>query len=354
MLPFQKTLALQVPEEGKLLFAAFLLFILTLLVGTVPVHIIEFYTNRSKKQSRQSLLSTSKRSIFTQEQIQAFLAQLGGGVLLYTALIHMLPEIRENYEAYLNATTLKVGYLSKPNVEAKGDSLVLPLVDLCACGGFFGIFFVEEIMHTLFPASHSHDSDNQELRSIGKYSRQLDDSELEQKQLKCSSQSVCSRITDAFLLILAFSCHSIFDGISIGVQTGSRIWTVLIAILSHKLLISFILSVQIFEQSQDGSNQSNRKAARAILGFFMVLFSAMSPIGILVVLLMSSSASANGEEQLHIIILASISAGTIIYICFLEIIQKTKMKQNICGLVQWIALLLGFALMHLIASFFPE
>lgn len=351
MLPFSKLEEFH--NHGKLYFAAFLLFILTLFMGTIPVHVIEWYSNRNKRSSQMLLFSSPKRKIFTQERIQQFLAQLGGGVLLYTAFIHMLPEIRENYETYLNGTTTKNSTTKHTEKEH------LPLVDLCACAGFFGIFLVEEVMHTFFLKHHDdNDSDNQEMQSIDNYYPQFDNNNNNETGNNKSVQinrSVCSRIFDAFLLILAFSCHSVFDGISIGVQNGSRVWTVLIAILSHKLLISFIISVQIYEQSQKngGDGNSSRRTSRFILWFFMVLFASMSPVGIFIVLISSANA-APGEQQLHIIVLAAISAGTIIYICFLEIIDKRKTRKHISGFIQWIALILGFSLMHLVASCFPE
>ena len=186
------------------------------------------------------------------------------------------------------------------------------------------------------------------------YARQIDetDSITKEHQSNLKNKSILARVFDVFLLILAFSVHSTFDGISIGVQSGSRIWTVLIAILSHKLLIAFILSVQIYEQSQN-PNDRNKKTAKAILWVFMAMFAAMSPIGILIVILMDNVAS-NGEQQLHIIVLAAISAGTIIYITFLEIIDKSKSRPVLSGFVQWVALVIGFGLMHLVASCFPE
>jgi len=140
---------------------------------------------------------------------------------------------------------------------------------------------------------------------------------------------------------------------------------VLIAILSHKLLIAFILSVQIYERCcQDvnddpnveiATSKSPTKSAKLILLIFGVLFSAMSPIGILIVIALDSANSADGEQQqLHIIVLAAISAGTIVYIVFLEIVDKASSRTYITGLVQWTALLVGFLLMAFIARALPE
>lgn len=184
------------------------------------------------------------------------------------------------------------------------------------------------------------------------------------------SSTIWPNIIDNFLLILAFSCHSIFDGISIGVQTKhDEIWTMLIAILSHKLLIAFILSFQIYEKCNEklfinplsGSSSSiikhqrqHIKGAKLILWFFSTLFALMSPIGIFIVMIMNNQSDTPNEKSLHIIILAAISAGTILYIVFFEIIDKQTTRLHLNGLIQWIAMAIGFGLMHLISQLFHE
>ena len=161
-------------------------------------------------------------------------------------------------------------------------------------------------------------------------------------------RSTCVRIFDALLMILAFSCHSVFDGISIGVQTDNKIWTILIAILSHKLLIAFVLSMQVFERCRNGKN------AKFILWFFSSVFAVMSPIGIFIVLLLEKSSNAPDEGNIVIIILSAISVGTIIYIVFLEIIDKSSSRTHISGFAQWIALVIGFGFMHAVSVSFHE
>lgn len=182
-------------------------------------------------------------------------------------------------------------------------------------------------------------------------------------------RTIFARILDALLMILAFSCHAVFDGISIGVQSGSRVWTVLIAILTHKLLIAFILSVQIYErcfqkmvvkvdQDQEGGDQPAQrkpmKRAKPILWMFSTIFALMSPAGIVIVLAFNGNGEAEADKPLHLILLAAFSAGTILYICFLEIIDKSTSRTHISGFVQWLALVVGFGLMHLVSTLFHE
>lgn len=166
------------------------------------------------------------------------------------------------------------------------------------------------------------------------------------------------------MIILAFSCHSIFDGISIGVQNDSgEIWTLLIAILSHKMIIAFILSFQIYKKCCNSIVDENTgdivkkpiKHAKLVLWLFSSLFAVMSPIGILIVIVMNnSSGEAPSETNLRIIILAAISSGTIIYIVFLEIIDKSTSRIHLSGIAQGVSLLIGFAVMHIISQTFHE
>ena len=175
-------------ENGTLFAAAAVLFVLTLVAGTVPVHLIEYISKRlnnkskeinSQNQSACSVSGTNQtqtvsssfcsrlKNILTKDRIVQFLAQFGGGVLLYTSLIHMLPEIRENYEHYLNN---KNGNTSNDlnEMENHEEDSSLPLVDFCACAGFFGIFLIEELMHSIFLKNyhHHHHSDLVQNRQV--------------------------------------------------------------------------------------------------------------------------------------------------------------------------------------------
>ena len=62
----------------------------------------------------------------------------GGGVLIATSLLHMLPEVRENFEVLLENTKLNI-----------------PLGEIVLMVGFFLIYFVEEFVNAMCGA-HSH------------------------------------------------------------------------------------------------------------------------------------------------------------------------------------------------------
>ena len=61
----------------------------------------------------------------------------GGGVLLSTVFIHMLPEVRDNL--------VKVTFVD------------YPFAELTLCAGFFTIYLIEALVHRLFRIqTHSH------------------------------------------------------------------------------------------------------------------------------------------------------------------------------------------------------
>ena len=71
----------------------------------------------------------------------------GGGVLLATCFIHMIPEVRESLEA----------------VKRSGSSVIprntsFPLAELFICCGFFLVYVIEEVAHRLFVHSGHKES----------------------------------------------------------------------------------------------------------------------------------------------------------------------------------------------------
>jgi len=71
----------------------------------------------------------------------------------------MIPEIRDNFETYLNSNgsifANKEG--DDKQIKSIGD-LSIPYLELAICGGFFAIYLIEELMHT-FLVKHDSDED---------------------------------------------------------------------------------------------------------------------------------------------------------------------------------------------------
>ena len=320
------------------ILSAVLLFIVTMIAGILSPVLLTFWRRRSKGKNSKSNRWINYRNIM---KIAMF---FGGGVLLATCFIHLIPEVRENLHHYFERQDLLLHNLThsgengsknesiehhhhhhhheedvtdhphhhhdedhhhhEDHNEAEGSdehhdhhhhnhTHGLPHVELAVCVGFFIIYLLEELVHTCI-GHHSHDShdDDDDLvkyraKSISKEpiaksysSYTIDDGEVDQRTsfrgtenagfngsietcyTVSKSKSIdplplpdtLSRSIDAshnntpppsvrfmqgLVIIIAFSAHSVFDGVAIGLQEEERrLWTMFFAICSHKLVVA--------------------------------------------------------------------------------------------------------------------
>ena len=83
--------------------------------------------------------------VFQSKWLEKFMSAMlciGGGVLLATVFIHMIPEVRESLQnAKHNSGNEDHGY---------------PLAELVVCAGFFIIFLIEALVHKIFGLDQGH------------------------------------------------------------------------------------------------------------------------------------------------------------------------------------------------------
>ncbi|XP_054159190.1 zinc transporter ZIP3-like [Oppia nitens] len=355
------------------LLAAGVLFLVTLLVGTVPIYLIRMWTRR--RLSKTVIITTNdsrnKTSVLSSNFYIQILTQIGGGVLFFTVFVHMMPEIRENYEKYL-ATNTSI-FTDRNSILKKLEPLKLPYLELAISIGFFGVYLAEVLMHSLLGNHDSSDKLKEEIYDFDKKSvistvesdtstgtPVAKDEEPVLIAIRChkakcdidthehdlvKTDALYVRALHALVIIFAFSIHSVFDGISIGVKTNTvEIWTMFIAIGSHKLLVALIVGVELYE-----------KCVNFLLFLFnMILFSIMSPIGIITMVITENTMNAEDNEVNPVtIFLSAIASGTILYIVFFEILQKeraTKLKP----IIQLSSIFVGYILMLLVTTCLRE
>ncbi|CAH1407079.1 unnamed protein product [Nezara viridula] len=130
------------------------------------------------------------------------LLRFGGGVLLATTFLHLLPELREGLE------NSELGELPE----------ILP--ELLMCLGFFLMYFVEELAHIMLGAEH-HDP-NSEKRRL------------------CNDHEINTIWTEgtplrAIMITVAISVHQVFEGLAVGLEGHSnQVWILTGAIAAHK------------------------------------------------------------------------------------------------------------------------
>ena len=93
--------------------------------------------------------------------------------------------------------------------------------------------------------------------------------------------------------------------------------------------------MEVFEKTQ----------SLAMTSIHMSLFAAMSPLGIVIVVLTESRISGNDSPV--IILLSAVATGTILYIVFFEILQRERSKDTpkLFGLILYLSMIAGFAMM---------
>lgn len=147
-----------------------------------------------------------------------------------------------------------------------------------------------------------------------------------------------SSLAVAVVLFIALSFHSVLEGLGIGAQTSSA-WGVFLAIVVHKGLAAFALG--------SGLVQSSLKTSHVVL--YMVLFSFMSIIGIVVGWIIAADSS---EDSAAAGICVALASGTFIYVAVMEVIPQEFPRHGAHGAAgqKVVALVLGYAIFGLLAK----
>lgn len=426
--------------NGTRVTALITLFVLTMLAGLGPVLVFNLWRRKQDKailESHNSGLDVRKDSKSSKSaKILQLLLVFGGGVLLSTCFVHMIPEIQESYNAYQESkehhedvTTISpvTETTSIPTVPAGGYNKIQnvrfyhpghdesgeeghshshshspPWVEICICLGLFLTYFIEESILLLIgrESSHHHHhhhnhhqqnhhdlsvESNHKRRTTSCYSennlphggledygsitnngsRRLSSNSIEKHaeikhkigydnvaidlrgdnlsptSLHRSYSSIKSIAGESnwtlflrgLIIVIAFLAHSIFDGVAIGLQTSSySIWTMFFAICLHKFVVVFAIGFELFEKT----------GSLLFTSIHMTIFSAMSPLGIFLTIVIEKGLSEDGS--LTLILLNAVATGAILYIVFLEILQADRCPE-VNGLVQLLFLMAGFTLM---------
>jgi len=302
---------------------------------------------------------TSKKK--SKEVASSMLLCFGGGVLLSTALLHILPEVDEMLEE--EQEKLGINFLA----------------ELILCAGFFLVYLLEELVHFFLrfvlhsSALHHHvavrrpaqDADCCSIASntrchnvmeraaspdyakvLGKekdaeagddYSQESSENEF----IKLGISDERSSIRDCFT-VLGLSFHMIFEGLAVGLEESpADVWKMFTAISCHKFVITFCVALELLQNG----------ISRLVFASFLVTFSLISPLGIGI----GVAVSALGGEQdpVLIAVLQGLAGGTILYVVMFEVLNREKAKE-ISGLMQLFGIMIGFTAMLLLDAFVGE
>ncbi|CAG2162935.1 unnamed protein product, partial [Oppiella nova] len=333
-----------------------------------PVLWYQSWVRRKTRQKPRDQTSEDKDDIKLSSNFYVqIVTQIGGGILFFTVFVHMIPDVRNNFEVYLRSNHSIFSNGSDGHNATSIEDLRLPYLEIAICLGFFAIYLTEVVMHSLLDRRKTgHGSYTSSVKEYDETSAILNGEHTRSSRRNSShsigsdiviviehrstediqiNKQLISRFLHGLVIICTFSVHSIFDGISIAArQHPSEIWTVFIAIASHKLMIALIIGVELYEKCQNF----------LFVVFHMTVFSIMSPIGIFVVIGAERSVqSADHEANPVVILLSAIASGTILYIVFFEILQKTRVDK-LKPFMQFISMAIGFGLMFGITTTLNE
>jgi len=338
--------------------AMLVLSVVTFILGVLPTKLVTW-------------LKLADKNLNTSRGVQIILSLLlcfGGGVLLCTTFLHILPEVRET--------------ITDLQQDGKIAETSFHLPELLMCCGFFTLYLVEELIHFYmhwyedskdvskvdviqrsFSArkcceknesvvSDTKDSpraseDTSSVKILRIYpcvptiSTLEETKENEQAYETSDTKMVIpnhdTHLTSVrgFLIVLSLSIHELFEGLTIGLQRNTGyVWYLLGAFAAHKLVIAFCVGIELL-----GS-----RTKYVLILIYMAMFALVSPIGIGsgIGLIQDSGNDIHGGVPNAV--LQGMASGTLMYVIFFEILNRER-RSNESGLKQLPAILVGFGVM---------
>ncbi|XP_052841880.1 LOW QUALITY PROTEIN: zinc transporter ZIP1 [Drosophila gunungcola] len=273
--------------------AIVVLLLVTLVFCFVPYILDRFYkwTKRPENNAREF-------------KVVLCLLNFGGGVLIATTFIHMLPEVVEVVGALQDCRMLVPTPFGLPEV--------------LLCTGFYLMYCIEEAMH--FIVRRRQQKKLQEVVVIKEVGVVVQPEETPKQPNWLRGLGI----------IVALSLHELFGGMAIGLEMSvSTVWFMTGAIAVHKLVLAFCIGMEIM--------MAHTRWLLAVV--YLLVFSIVTPIGVGIGIAVSESATANQPSTVSGI-LQGLACGTLIYVVFFEIVAK-----NHAGLRVLLSSVVGFVLM---------
>ncbi|XP_017003810.2 zinc transporter ZIP1 [Drosophila takahashii] len=281
--------------------AIVVLLLVTLIFCFIPYILDRFYkwTKRPENNAREF-------------KVVLCLLNFGGGVLIATTFIHMLPEVVEVVNALQDCRMLA--------------STPFGLPEVLLCTGFYLMYCIEEIMHFLVRRRQQ---------------RRKREVAVDVVTIKEAGEEVVVQTGEeetpkepnwlrGLGIIVALSLHELFGGMAIGLEMSvSTVWFMTGAIAVHKLVLAFCIGMEIM--------MAHTRWLLAVV--YLLVFSVVTPIGVGIGIAVSESAEANQPSTVSGI-LQGLACGTLIYVVFFEIVAK-----NHAGLRVLLSSVVGFVLM---------
>lgn len=325
----------------------FVLFIISMTSGLLPMFLSKFFNwSDPNRDPRANLLVSS-------------LLSFGGGALLATTFMHLLPEVDDSI-AHLQSE----GHLPKWEFS---------LTNLLMAVGFFIIYFVEELVHAYLRNHQKNRQKAQEAFIRGHSAREsLKHAAMRREHEKKDSNNGIITVSTAdlidneqvnhthhshthshehhhhshipvidgddlivssirgLLIVMALSVHELFEGLAVGLEhEPGNVWYMFASVAAHKVVIAFCIGVELMVH----------KTQSWLMIVYVFIYAIVSPLGIAVGIWVSNAGDSEGFA-ITSVILQGLASGTLLYVIFFEILAKHKE-----GVAQYTAVVFGFFLM---------
>ncbi|XP_022623980.1 zinc transporter ZIP1 isoform X2 [Seriola dumerili] len=256
----------------------------------------------------------------THRIVLSLISCFAGGVFLAACLLDIIPDYLSDINTELDARKIETSF---------------PLPEFIMAAGFFTVLILEKLVLNCREMGGAQEEraplipDNRNGHGHGHGTSPDLESSGHHVHVDFQAHSPFR----SFMLFLSLSLHSVFEGLAIGLQdTDSKVLEICIAILVHKSIIVFSLSVKLVQS-----------AVRPLwVAAYIGVFALMSPLGIAIgISVMEAQLEAGALIQA---ILEGLAAGTFIYITFLEILPH-ELNSPGKQLLKVLFILLGFSIM---------
>ncbi|KAK3728066.1 hypothetical protein RRG08_022117 [Elysia crispata] len=309
------------------------LFVMTLVFGILPLILVKVFRSTGSQQitstTESSSINQSHKAALYKRAI-SFLSCFSAGVFLATCMLDLLPSVRHNLIKVFFSMSVYTGF---------------PLAEFVMIFGLFIILIVEQIVLTFKEAhpggqddgtnnirrpllpkaepddfTRSHESENslgglsdepcvQESQEDFPYE---ETEQLENRKGSTSGPQKTHSPLRALLLVCALALHSVFEGLSVGLQQKiSDVLGVFAALVLHKSILSFSLGMNLIQ-----SRITRKSAIKSIF-----VFSIASPLGIAIGIGITDLWNSLSSGLVHGV-LQGVASGTFLYIIFFEILPK--------------------------------
>lgn len=283
------------------------LLLLTLLFGFIPAR-VRWFRDTNGTETHRTVLS--------------LISCFAGGVFLAACLLDIIPDYLSDINSELDAQKIETSF---------------PLPEFIMAAGFFMVLILERMVLNCREMSRAQEertpliADNR--NGLGHGHSHGVSPELESSGHHVHVDFQAHSPFRSFMLFLSLSLHSVFEGLAIGLQSSdTKVLEICIAILVHKSIIVFSLSVKLVQSA----------VSPLWVTAYIGVFAMMSPIGIAIgISVMEAQLTAGALIQS---VLEGLAAGTFVYITFLEILPH-ELNSPGKQLLKVLFILLGFTIM---------